>query len=80
VILEALALLRSGPIHEEPEGAMDHRNRDHHIHCDAQRGDSSEESKNQSQAAEELSSDCEEGERGGNVQVPRKVRTATEAI
>ena len=72
MVFEALAFLRPVPIHEEPEGAMHRRNGDHHIDRDADGGDSSEESQNQSQAAEELGGDRQEGEWGRNMHRARK--------
>jgi hypothetical protein len=42
VILETFALLRSGPIHEESEGALNHRNGHHHIGRNTQAGHSGE--------------------------------------
>ena len=72
MILEALAFLRAAPIHEKPEGAMHHCNGHHHIDRNAERGDSSKESQNQSQAAEKLGRDRQEGEQGGICIVPVK--------
>ena len=43
---------------------MHHRNGDHHIGGDTERGDTREESQNQPEATEELGGDRQEGERG----------------
>ena len=59
MILEAFALLRAGPTHEEPERAMHHSDGNHHIHRDPERGDSGEEPQNQSQPAKGLGGDRE---------------------
>ena len=60
MIFKAFALLRAGPIHEEPERAMHQGNGDYHIHRDPERGDSGEEPQNQSQTAKKLGGDREE--------------------
>ena len=72
VIFESFALLCATPVHEEPEAAVHHGDRDHHIYSDSEGGDPCEESQDQPQTAKELGGNREVGERRGNVQVTRE--------
>jgi hypothetical protein len=47
VIFESFALLGAGPVPEEPIAAVHHYDRDYHICCDSEGGDTCEESQDQ---------------------------------
>src|SRR5262249_17532197 len=54
VVLESLARLLPGPVHEEAVRHVDGENRHHHVAEDAERGHASEQADDQPQGAEEL--------------------------
>src|ERR1700733_93639 len=80
VILEALALLCSGPVHKEAEPIMNHRYGHNHIEEDSQCGNSGQEPKNQAEAAKEFRSKRQKREQHRNVHdVGKKAHSPAEA-
>src|SRR5262249_31922948 len=67
VILKAFSLLRSRPIHKKTKLSVNHRYRHQHVERDAERADAGEETDDQSQSTEELSSDSQKGKHGWNM-------------
>src|ERR1700688_4378268 len=81
VILDALALLCSRPVHKEAELMMNHGDGHHHIAEDTQCCNSGQESKNEAEAAKELRSNREKRERRRNVQdTGEKAHSPCEAV
>src|SRR5713226_7086551 len=81
VIFNSLAFLIAGPVHEQAELLVDHGDGCHHITEDAEGGNASEESKDESHPAEELGGDGEKRERRGNAHlVGEKTHGGTETI
>src|SRR5215831_6851363 len=67
VILESLALLTTGPIHEKADGAVHRRYGDEHVDGNAEGSDAREEAEDQTQSAEELGRNGQEREHGRNM-------------
>src|SRR5713226_2404548 len=81
VIFNSLAFLIAGPVHEQAELPVHQGDGCHHIAEDAEGGDASEESKDESQPAEEFGADGEKRERRGNAHlVGEKTHGGTETI
>ena len=66
MVLKSLTLLLAGPVHEETIDVMDGGDGDQHVDDDAQRGDTAEQTNQQSEATEEFGANCQECQRRRN--------------
>src|SRR6267143_3370110 len=72
VKLNSFPLLSAGPVHEKAEAAMHSHNCNQHVHTNAERCDSSQESQDESHSPEELGCDRQESKRSWNMHHARE--------